>query len=87
MDKPRHGVRTVGAFINHVRGSRLAHYRNAWCAIRSDSRRTQAQLSVGHNGFVRYVDADPKTQANGQAMKPLDGAKVTVIPNEEEPGL
>ena len=68
--------------------SRFAHYLKCMVRDKIGSTKEQAQLERWlNNWIVRYVDADPKNSSEEvKAMKPLAGAKVTVVPNEENPG-
>ena len=68
--------------------SRFAHYLKCMVRDKIGSTKEQAQLERWlNNWIVRYVDADPKNSSEQvKAMKPLAGANVTVIPDEENPG-
>src|SRR5580698_6723310 len=68
--------------------SRFAHYLKCMVRDKIGSTKEQAQLERWlNNWIVRYVDADPQNSSEQvKAMKPLAGAKVTVVPNEENPG-
>jgi type VI secretion system protein ImpC len=68
--------------------SRFAHYLKCMVRDKIGSTKEKDQLERWlNNWIVRYVDADPKNSSEeAKARKPLAGAKVTVIPNEENPG-
>ena len=68
--------------------SRFAHYLKCMVRDKIGSTKEKDQLERWlNNWIVRYVDADPKNSSEQvKAIKPLAGAKVTVIPNEENPG-
>ena len=68
--------------------SRFAHYLKCMVRDKIGSTKEQEQLERWlNNWIVRYVDADPKNSSEQvKAMKPLAAAKITVIPNEENPG-
>jgi len=68
--------------------SRFAHYLKCMVRDKIGSTKEKDQLERWlNNWIVRYVDANPKTSSEEtKARKPLAGAKVTVVPNEENPG-
>ena len=90
MDKPEATAsENLSARIPYMFAvSRFAHYLKCMVRDKIGSTKEQAQLERWlNNWIVRYVDADPKNSSEEvKAMKPLAGAKVTVIPNEENPG-
>ena len=90
MDKPEATAsENLSARIPYMFAvSRFAHYLKFMVRDKIGSTKEQAQLERWlNNWIVRYVDADPKNSSEEvKAMKPLAGAKVTVIPNEENPG-
>ena len=90
MDKPEATAsENLSARIPYMFAvSRFAHYLKCMVRDKIGSTKEQAQLERWlNNWIVRYVDADPKNSSEQvKAMKPLAGAKVTVIPNEENPG-
>ena len=90
MDKPEATAsENLSARIPYMFAvSRFAHYLKCMVRDKIGSTKEQAQLERWlNNWIVRYVDADPKNSSEQvKAMKPLAGAKVTVIPDEENPG-
>jgi type VI secretion system protein ImpC len=90
MDKPEATAsENLSARIPYMFAvSRFAHYLKCMVRDKIGSTKEQAQLERWlNNWIVRYVDADPQNSSEQvKAMKPLAGAKVTVIPNEENPG-
>jgi type VI secretion system protein ImpC len=90
MDKPEATAsENLSARIPYMFAvSRFAHYLKCMVRDKIGSTKEQDQLERWlNNWIVRYVDADPKNSSEQvKAMKPLAGAKVTVIPNEENPG-
>ncbi len=68
--------------------SRFAHYLKCMVRDKIGSTKEQDQLERWLNSWIiRYVDGDPKNSSEEvKARKPLAGAKITVIPNEENPG-
>jgi type VI secretion system protein ImpC len=68
--------------------SRFAHYLKCMVRDKIGSTKEKDQLEKWLNSWIiRYVDGDPKNSSEEiKARKPLAGAKVTVIPNEENPG-
>ena len=68
--------------------SRFAHYLKCMVRDKIGSTKEQDQLEKWLNGWIiRYVDGDPKNSSEEvKARKPLAAAKITVIPNEENPG-
>ena len=90
MDKPEATAsENLSARIPYMFAvSRFAHYLQCMVRDKIGSTKEQAQLERWlNNWIVRYVDADPQNSSEQvKAMKPLAGAKVTVIPNEENPG-
>jgi type VI secretion system protein ImpC len=68
--------------------SRFAHYLKCMVRDKIGSTKEQAQLERWLSDWiVRYVDANPKTSSEeSKARRPLAGAKITVIPDEENPG-
>jgi type VI secretion system protein ImpC len=68
--------------------SRFAHYLKCMVRDKIGSTKEQDQLEKWLNSWiVRYVDGDPKNSSEEvKARKPLADAKITVIPNEENPG-
>jgi type VI secretion system protein ImpC len=68
--------------------SRFAHYLKCMVRDKIGSTKEQAQLEKWLNSWiVRYVDGDPQNSSEEvKARKPLAAAKITVIPNEENPG-
>ena len=90
MDKPEATAsENLSARIPYMFAvSRFAHYLKCMVRDKIGSTKEQDQLERWlNNWIVRYVDADPKNSSEEvKAMKPLAGAKVTVVPNEENPG-
>jgi type VI secretion system protein ImpC len=90
MDKPEATAsENLSARIPYMFAvSRFAHYLKCMVRDKIGSTKEQAQLERWlNNWIVRYVDADPQNSSEQvKAMKPLAGAKVTVIPDEENPG-
>ncbi|HEY5204470.1 MAG TPA: type VI secretion system contractile sheath large subunit [Roseiarcus sp.] len=90
MDKPEATAsENLSARIPYMFAvSRFAHYLKCMVRDKIGSTKEKEQLERWlNNWIVRYVDADPKNSSEQvKAMKPLAGAKVTVIPNEENPG-
>jgi type VI secretion system protein ImpC len=90
MDKPEATAsENLSARIPYMFAvSRFAHYLKCMVRDKIGSTKEQAQLERWlNNWIVRYVDADPKNSSEQvKAMKPLAGAKITVIPDEENPG-
>jgi type VI secretion system protein ImpC len=68
--------------------SRFAHYLKCMVRDKIGSTKEKDQLERWlNNWIVRYVDADPTNSSEElKARKPLAAAKITVIPNEENPG-
>ena len=68
--------------------SRFAHYLKCMVRDKIGSTKEKDQLEKWLNGWiVRYVDGDPKNSSEEvKARKPLAAAKITVVPNEENPG-
>ena len=68
--------------------SRFAHYLKCMVRDKIGSTKEKDQLERWlNNWIVRYVDGDPKNSSEEvKARKPLAAAKITVIPNEENPG-
>ena len=68
--------------------SRFAHYLKCMVRDKIGSTKEQDQLEKWLNSWiVRYVDGDPTNSSEEvKARKPLAAAKITVIPNEENPG-
>ena len=68
--------------------SRFAHYLKCMVRDKIGSTKEQDQLERWLNSWIiRYVDGDPKNSSEEvKARKPLAGAKITVVPNEENPG-
>ena len=90
MDKPEATAsENLSARIPYMFAvSRFAHYLKCMVRDKIGSTKEQDQLERWlNNWIVRYVDADPKNSSEQvKAMKPLAAAKITVIPNEENPG-
>ncbi len=90
MDKPEATAsENLSARIPYMFAvSRFAHYLKCMVRDKIGSTKEKDQLERWlNNWIVRYVDADPKNSSEQvKAIKPLAGAKVTVIPNEENPG-
>ena len=90
MDKPEATAsENLSARIPYMFAvSRFAHYLKCMVRDKIGSTKEKDQLERWlNNWIVRYVDADPKNSSEEvKAIKPLAGAKVTVIPNEENPG-
>jgi type VI secretion system protein ImpC len=68
--------------------SRFAHYLKCMVRDKIGSTKEKDQLEKWLNTWItRYVDGDPKNSSEDtKARFPLAGAKVTVVPNEENPG-
>jgi type VI secretion system protein ImpC len=68
--------------------SRFAHYLKCMVRDKIGSTKEKDQLERWlNNWIIRYVDGDPKNSSEEvKARKPLAAAKITVIPNEENPG-
>jgi len=68
--------------------SRFAHYLKCMVRDKVGSNMEQDQLQRWLQDWITlYVDGDPKNSSeHTKAMKPLAGAKVEVVPNEENPG-
>jgi type VI secretion system protein ImpC len=68
--------------------SRFAHYLKCMVRDKIGSTKEKDQLEKWlNNWIVRYVDGDPKNSSEEvKARKPLAAAKITVVPNEENPG-
>jgi type VI secretion system protein ImpC len=68
--------------------SRFAHYLKCMVRDKIGSTKEKDQLEKWLNSWIiRYVDGDPKNSSEEvKARKPLAAAKVTVVPNEENPG-
>ncbi len=90
MDKPEATAsENLSARIPYMFAvSRFAHYLKCMVRDKIGSTKEKDQLERWlNNWIVRYVDADPKNSSEQvKAIKPLAGAKITVIPNEENPG-
>jgi type VI secretion system protein ImpC len=90
MDKPEATAsENLSARIPYMFAvSRFAHYLKCMVRDKIGSTKEQEQLEKWLNGWItRYVDGDPKNSSEEmKARKPLAGAKVTVVPNEENPG-
>ncbi len=90
MDKPEATAsENLSARIPYMFAvSRFAHYLKCMVRDKIGSTKEKDQLERWlNNWIVRYVDADPQNSSEQvKAIKPLAGAKVTVIPNEENPG-
>jgi type VI secretion system protein ImpC len=90
MDKPEATAsENLSARIPYMFAvSRFAHYLKCMVRDKIGSTKEKDQLERWLNSWiVRYVDADPKNSSEEvKARKPLAGARVTVIPNEENPG-
>ena len=91
MDKPEATAsENLSARIPYMFAvSRFAHYLKCMVRDKIGSTKEQDQLERWlNNWIIRYVDADPKNSSEEvKARKPLAAAKVTVVPNEENPGL
>jgi type VI secretion system protein ImpC len=68
--------------------SRFAHYLKCMVRDKIGSTKEKEQLEKWLNGWIiRYVDGDPKNSSEEvKARKPLAGAKVSIVENEENPG-
>jgi type VI secretion system protein ImpC len=68
--------------------SRFAHYLKCMVRDKIGSTKEKDQLERWLNSWImRYVDGDPKNSSEEvKARLPLADARVTVIPNEENPG-
>jgi type VI secretion system protein ImpC len=90
MDKPEATAsENLSARIPYMFAvSRFAHYLKCMVRDKIGATKEQEQLEKWLNGWiVRYVDGDPKNSSEEvKARKPLAAAKITVIPNEEDPG-
>jgi type VI secretion system protein ImpC len=90
MDKPEATAsENLSARIPYMFAvSRFAHYLKCMVRDKIGSTKEKDQLERWlNNWIVRYVDANPAlSNEETKARKPLAGAKVTVIPNEENPG-
>jgi type VI secretion system protein ImpC len=90
MDKPEATAsENLSARIPYMFAvSRFAHYLKCMVRDKIGSTKEKEQLERWlNNWIVRYVDADPTNSSEEvKARKPLAGARVTVIPNEENPG-
>jgi type VI secretion system protein ImpC len=90
MDKPEATAsENLSARIPYMFAvSRFAHYLKCMVRDKIGSTKEKDQLERWLNNWIlRYVDADPKLSSEEtKARKPLAGAKVTVVPNEENPG-
>ena len=90
MDKPEATAsENLSARIPYMFAvSRFAYYLKCMVRDKIGSTKEQDQLEKWLNGWiVRYVDGDPTNSSEEvKARKPLADAKITVIPNEENPG-
>jgi type VI secretion system protein ImpC len=90
MDKPEATAsENLSARIPYMFAvSRFAHYLKCMVRDKIGSTKEKDQLERWlNNWIIRYVDADPKNSSEElKARKPLAGARVTVVPNEENPG-
>jgi type VI secretion system protein ImpC len=90
MDKPEATAsENLSARIPYMFAvSRFAHYLKCMVRDKIGSTKEKDQLERWlNNWIVRYVDADPiNSSEEAKARKPLAGARVTVVPNEENPG-
>src|SRR3984885_8211685 len=90
MDKPEATAsENLSARIPYMFAvSRFAHYLKCMVRDKIGSTKEKDQLERWlNNWIVRYVDANPKTSSEeSKAWRPLSAAKVTIIPNEENPG-
>jgi type VI secretion system protein ImpC len=90
MDKPEATAsENLSARIPYMFAvSRFAHYLKCMVRDKIGSTKEKDQLERWLNGWItRYVDGDPKNSSEEvKARKPLAAAKVTIIPNEENPG-
>ncbi len=90
MDKPEATAsENLSARIPYMFAvSRFAHYLKCMVRDKIGSTKEKDQLERWlNNWIVRYVDADPKNSSEeAKARKPLAAAKITVVPNEENPG-
>jgi type VI secretion system protein ImpC len=68
--------------------SRFAHFLKCMVRDKIGSTKEKDQLEKWLNGWIiRYVDGDPRNSSEEvKARKPLAGAKITVVPDEENPG-
>jgi type VI secretion system protein ImpC len=68
--------------------SRFAHYLKCMVRDKIGSTKEKDQLEKWLNGWItHYVDGDPKNSSEEvKARKPLAGAKVSIVENEENPG-
>jgi type VI secretion system protein ImpC len=90
MDKPEATAsENLSARIPYMFAtSRFAHYLKCMVRDKVGSTKEKDQLERWlNNWIVRYVDGDPTNSSEEvKARKPLAAAKITVIPNEENPG-
>jgi type VI secretion system protein ImpC len=90
MDKPEATAsENLSARIPYMFAvSRFAHYLKCMVRDKIGSTKEQDQLERWLNTWItRYVDGDPKNSSEEvKARKPLAAAKITVVPNEENPG-
>jgi type VI secretion system protein ImpC len=90
MDKPEATAsENLSARIPYMFAvSRFAHYLKCMVRDKIGSTKEKDQLERWlNNWIIRYVDGDPKNSSEEvKARKPLAAAKITVMPNEENPG-
>jgi type VI secretion system protein ImpC len=90
MDKPEATAsENLSARIPYMFAvSRFAHYLKCMVRDKIGATKEQDQLERWLNDWIiRYVDGDPKNSSEEvKARQPLAAAKITVIPNEEDPG-
>jgi type VI secretion system protein ImpC len=90
MDKPEATAsENLSARIPYMFAvSRFAHYLKCMVRDKIGSTKEKDQLEKWLNSWImRYVDANPTLSSEeSKARKPLAGARVTVVPNEENPG-
>jgi type VI secretion system protein ImpC len=67
---------------------RFAHYLKVMVRDKVGSFYEEAQLEKWlTNWITEYIDADPKNSTEAtKCRRPLAGAKITIVPNEENPG-
>jgi type VI secretion system protein ImpC len=68
--------------------SRFAHYLKCMVRDKVGSYKEEAQLQRWlHNWIMDYVDGDPiNSSEETKCRRPLTGASITIVPNEENPG-
>ncbi len=68
--------------------SRFAHYLKCMVRDKVGSYKEQDQLQRWlHNWIMDYVDGDPlNSSEETKCRRPLTGASITIVPNEENPG-